>query len=101
MAIDSFDKDICFYEKDLLDKPKTKECLYCGTEFVPGMHNAKFCSRYCCNTYNKQRRKELKQEKIKKKNDLDIFLKKLDEYNKKHGTHLSYGEFKALSGTNV
>lgn len=34
--------------------------------------------------------------KRKKKTSIDDTIRKLDEYNKEHGTRLSYGKFKSL-----
>ena len=34
--------------------------------------------------------------KKKRKSGIDETIKRTDAYNKEHGTHLSYGKFKAL-----
>lgn len=37
-----------------------KKCIICGKDFTSKAHNAKYCSRHCCNAAAWQKQKELK-----------------------------------------
>ena len=68
-------------------------CAECGKEFFSPYPNIKFCSKKC-KDINKQKPKQPK--KVQKKKTLDEVLADLDEYNKTHGTHLTYGKYQDM-----
>lgn len=77
-------------------------CQVCGKKFISSANIVKYCSKACCNEACRIKTREAAREKAqqrkRRENSFDNQLKLLDEYNKKHGTHLSYGKFMSLSG---
>ena len=77
------------------------ECVICGKKFVPKAANGICCSSECRKIREWQRNKarsnktEVKKAKPKKIKRVTIskILRELDRYNKKNGTHLSYGKY--------
>lgn len=80
---------------------KRKTCPVCHN-LKPG--NKEFCSEYCEAEYKRQqalkieeqRRREREMERKYQKARWAAFNKELDDYNKAHGTDLSYGKYEAL-----
>ena len=70
-----------------------KICAECGKEFYSPFSATKYCSRKCRDAANK---KAEKPKKIEKKKTLDEVLADLNEYNRTHGTHLTYGKYKDM-----
>lgn len=70
-----------------------KICAECGKEFFSPSKTIKFCSKTCAIRYNK---KVAKRKKQPKKQTLDELLIEINEYNKTHGTHLTYGKYQAM-----
>lgn len=68
-------------------------CAECGKEFFSPNTVVKFCSKKCAMHYNK---KAAKRKKQPKKQTLDELLAEINEYNKTHGTHLTYGKYQAM-----
>lgn len=81
-----------------------KQCSVCGKVYVAKSANAKYCLDCRKNEYRikqnetkKKREKEkAKAKKAENKNSLEQKEKMINDYNKLHGTHLSYGEYHAL-----
>ncbi len=70
-----------------------KICKKCGKEFTSPSAVAKFCSKECRIVYTNQKSKN---KKTPKKQTLDEVLAELNEYNRTHGTHLTYGKYQAM-----
>lgn len=70
-----------------------KICAECGKEFFSPNTVVKFCCKRCATLYNK---KSAKRKKQPKKQTLDEVLAELNEYNKTHGTHLTYGKYQEM-----
>ncbi len=75
-------------------KNAVKICIVCGKEFISPNPKAKICSAECKEA-RKNEIKKVKRHKDKKKT-LDEVLKEIDEYNRAHGTHLTYGKYKEM-----
>lgn len=74
-------------------------CIECGCEFVAKQHNTKLCSLEC----RKAHTKKVKAKLISRKKLRGMCAKSLaeiqwdiKEYNEKHGTNLSYGQYVAF-----
>lgn len=82
-----------FFEK------KGEYCSYCGRR-VPYVGK-----RYCCESCRRageklfQRQKE--QEEKRKLSPLYRAVNEVDEYNRRHGCQLSYGQYYALKGADM
>ncbi len=71
-------------------------CTECGKEFFSTSSRTKVCSKACrlkrqwklCKTNNSKH--------DNKKQTLDEVLAELNEYNRTHGTHLTYGKYQAM-----
>lgn len=83
---------------------ETKKCIICGKQFENKRKNTVCCSEECKilrdkelhRELNQAYRKEKKQKESKPKSTLEKSLKELKEYNKKHKTNFSYGQYKAV-----
>jgi hypothetical protein len=66
----------------------------CGKEFVSTNPKAKMCSDEC----REKRKNEIKagRRSKSKKKTLDELLTEIDEYNRTHGTHLTYGKYQEM-----
>lgn len=71
-----------------------KICVVCGKEFISAKPNSRICSEEC---------KEIRRAQVRRgeeipviKHTLDDTLKEIDEYNRTHGTHLTYGKYKHM-----
>lgn len=75
-------------------KNATKVCIVCGKEFVSTNPKAKMCSNEC----REKRKNEIKagRRSKSKKKTLDELLAEIDEYNRTHGTHLTYGKYQEM-----
>ena len=79
-----------------------KDCAYCGKEFMPVIGPQIYCSRECCVLAKRKRdlrnRKKIKVKTRERKRSvtLDEILKEIEEYNKKHGTFISYGQYMSM-----
>ena len=71
-----------------------KVCAICGKPFYSTQVNATVCSEKCRSI----KRGMLKKSKARpaKKKTIDDIMKEVDEYNLAHGTHLTYGKYKAM-----
>ena len=71
-----------------------KVCVVCGKEFYST--NPK--SKVCCEECRIIRKNEVKKNKkaVAPKKTLDEVLADLNEYNRTHGTHLTYGKYKEM-----
>ena len=77
-------------------------CKNCGGEFVARGKTAMYCVD--CRPIMQRKRAEqnrLEAKKIKKPQcevqSMSSFLKELDRYNEKNGTHLTYGQYVAMT----
>ena len=82
-------------------------CAICGNIINPASRRKLYCSFECAVLAQRMisAKSKIKQKKQKQKektelqhraslpSDLDIVLKKMNDYNKKHGTHLTYGQY--------
>ena len=108
-AIPAMDgKKECEYLKEE-NKTKQKKCEICGELFEPRISRQIYCSKKCNQKaawersralYYKRRndkRRAEREEKTKRSENtdeqLDILLAEIKEYNDKHGTDLSYGQY--------
>lgn len=73
---------------------RTLICELCGKEFKSKANNVKYCSAECKRLANIGH--QVQRKRKVKSHGLDKVLKSLDEYNKKNGTNLSYGQFIAM-----
>lgn len=79
-----------------------RECDVCGNKFMAYHSNSRYCSVDCKKQHVRERIKRLREEKANeeankksREYNLNKNLYKLHEYNEKHGTRLSYGQFMA------
>lgn len=70
-----------------------KICAECGKEFFSHSTKVRFCSNKCATLNYKKTRKSKKQPK---KQTLDDVIAELNEYNRTHGTNLTYGKYKDM-----
>ena len=70
-----------------------KICAECGKEFFSHNPNVKYCSKECRNA-NKNKPKQPKE--AQKKKTLDEVIADMNEYNRTHGTHLTYGKYQDM-----
>ena len=70
-----------------------KICPVCGKEFYSHFATAKYCSKECRDVVKK---KASAKKEIPKKKTLDEVLADLAEYNRIHGTHLTYGKYQDM-----
>ena len=71
-------------------KPIEKCCEFCGNEFIAYSGSA----RYCPDHKGPKVREKLMAEMNNKPNAALLdYLRKINEYNKKHGSCLSYGKY--------
>lgn len=75
-------------------KNATKICIVCGKEFTATNPKSKVCSAEC-KAKRKNESRAVKKPKEEKKT-LDEVLKDVDEYNRTHGTHLTYGKYQNM-----
>ena len=84
-------------------KEYTKKCEVCLKTFTTQRSNAKYCP--CCRVIGKKKQEKARklaikeEQKAKKSNrekNLNNTLAELRKYNKKNGTHISYGQFMAI-----
>ena len=75
-----------------------RECPFCGYSFAKEYPNQRFCCEKHEDAYkrNKRRGHRLDCKQTKVNSELFAILKKLDRYNKLHGTNLNYGVFVAM-----
>jgi endogenous inhibitor of DNA gyrase (YacG/DUF329 family) len=85
-------------------------CLICGNIINPHSKRKRYCSAKCAaigNSQNAEKNRQLIKEKRTeaaakksklKLSSLDKTLKALNDYNKQHGTNLSYGRFVQMKG---
>lgn len=84
--------------------PPPRFCDICGVEIPKDSPRKKYCSEECaykgmlkrsekCNQIKRAEEAKAKTNKRKTIPPLDKILKDLNQYNKKHGTHLSYGQY--------
>ena len=70
-----------------------KICAVCGKEFYSHFPTAKYCSKECRDVVKK---KASQKKEAPKKKTLDEVLADLAEYNRTHGTHLTYGKYQDM-----
>ena len=75
-------------------KNAVKICIVCGKEFYSPNPKAKICSEECKEARKNAIRKTKKT--VAPKKTLDEVLADLNEYNRTHGTHLTYGKYKEM-----
>lgn len=92
------------------ERPKTNlVCPICKIEFTPVNHTQRYCkdcranrgkeiAKYLADERYKRKYKEEKRRIFGQKSIFDI-CKDIDEYNRKHGTHLSYGKYVGMMET--
>ncbi len=85
-------KCLTCYLRDI--KNATKVCVVCGKEFIATNPKARICSDEC-REIRKNESRISKKPKNKKKT-LDEVLAELNEYNRTHGTHLTYGKYQDM-----
>lgn len=77
-----------------------RNCEICGAKFKVRGNNHKICSK--CNKeayrrWNIQRKqKQIAEDLYNKPDHLADKVKEINEYNEKHGTNYSYGQYTAL-----
>lgn len=76
-------------------KNATKVCIVCGKEFISTNPKATMCSDECREKRKNSLKASRKRPK-KKKKTLDELLAEIDEYNRTHGTHLTYGKYQNM-----
>ena len=76
-----------------------KKCVICGNLYVPKAHNSIFCptcraDRTLTRNY-REKKENPKAKKHLKRNNKSIgeVIRDMEEYNQKHGTHLTYGQY--------
>lgn len=75
-----------------------KSCIICGREFETERHNVRCCSEECRSKNLKDKQKAYKDthRKLAVRSTLEQTVRELNEYNLVHGTHLTYGKYKAM-----
>ncbi len=66
-------------------------CEWCGEKFLSRSHNAKYCPE-CKETRDSEGNMSPSRRRNPNK-VLFALLQKIDKYNRKNGTHLSYGKY--------
>ncbi len=77
-----------FFEKS------TTHCRCCGIKLRKGLKD--YCSESCEKRGKKLWQKELKRRKIISSDPVNILVREVSIYNKKHNTKYSYGQYVAL-----
>lgn len=77
--------------KDKTDKIIIKNCICCGKIFMPQTQNTQYCEE--CKNMPRVNGTKIKSNCNK---GLVSDLRKIDAYNKKHKTNISYGNYKSL-----
>lgn len=72
---------------------RTIQCLICGRDFTTGAHNIKYCPNCRGKGENCTRTARRRKHKIK---SIPEIMRELEEYNRVHGTYLTYGKYVAL-----
>ena len=75
-------------------KPLQKECEFCGAVFTTFSHQTKYCPECRDPIY----RASVGRKKHTPNKALFALLRKIDKYNREHGTHLSYGKYVSRFG---
>ena len=73
-----------------------KNCIICGKEFEAERKNVKCCSGECKRKRSTEIKNAWKAIHQTRKSTLDQTIRELNEYNRVHGTHLTYGKYKAM-----
>ena len=80
-------------------------CKWCNGEYTPTTHNQKYChecltlhgreikSMYERNSRRKRKKKLAANQPPKKYKTINDIVREMVAYNKKHGTHLTYGKY--------
>ena len=73
-------------------------CIVCGREFETERHNVQCCSEECTYKHRQKIRREWRKKRAVNhpRSTLVHTIKELNEYNREHGTHLTYGKYKAM-----
>lgn len=79
-------------------KKEIRNCLVCGNEFETRTEDQLYCSKECKQMADEERRRLRNIQRRRSPSRLDAFMKQVDEYNRKHGTHLSYGKYREKFG---
>lgn len=74
-------------------------CLFCGCIFETLSENRKYCPE-CTEKYGARKTVKRHKKSGKERQDINAILMALEEYNKEHGTLLSYGQYVALTERN-
>lgn len=85
------------YRKRML-RP-TRMCRGCGKEFISSCRGQRYCTTDCKLKYRTCSEQEVCR-KRRNKNSLDSTLKEIEQYNKLHNTHLTYGKYISLKFLN-
>jgi hypothetical protein len=79
-------------------------CKQCGKEFIHGTYCKTYCDE-CSAIRQRERNRKFMQKKRggkvtkqKENKSLSQVIRELEEYNKAHGTCISYGQYVALIG---
>ena len=75
-----------------------KCCIVCSREFETERHNLRCCSEECTYKHRQKMREEWKNKKAaeRPRSTLEQTVRELNEYNRAHGTHLTYGKYKMM-----
>lgn len=80
--------------------PKIRYCEICGSKFTARGNNHKFCSNCIPETQRKWYKGRQQKQEVEtlyaKPDRLANKVKEINEYNEKHGTNYSYGQYTAL-----
>lgn len=79
-------------------KPIAKHCDFCGKLFIAHSKNAKFCPEHK-DLYVRERLMAESKRKLSANKELLAYVHKVEEYNRQHGTCLSYGKFEEKVGS--
>ena len=80
-----------------MSKVYTKTCRRCGLTFETDKPNKRYCI-WCGESSEDRLARKREENKKKKLSPLDALLKEIREYNDKHGTSLSYGQYVSKFG---
>ena len=79
---------------------EVRYCIICRKMFIPRGNKQKCCSPECTDINRRNQRKSLRNERdventnpTVRRKSIEEFNKEVEAYNKKHGTHLSYGKY--------
>lgn len=82
-----------------IDKIEVKKCAFCLKERVS--RGEKYCSDFCKRFGEESEKRSAERKRKVQEFDVAKAIVEVDEYNKKHRTSYSYGQYFALKGLGV